>query len=204
MAEHLLQYNYQWLQRFKNLMGGKSTMKKSLCLVLSAVTILSVAACGSAKTSGKSSAVQSIIKQAEGMSMEELGKKAIEESNGKMFYGVGNSSRGKSALPLFIKYLQSINPEYKLDFEWQQPKNNKIFDQLTADSLKSSGTFAMTLIQDGNQIESKMVRTGILDTFIPKEWAEARSPNMPPDILVRPSTICAILGPNRFSMSSTV
>ena len=116
---------------------------------------------------------QSIIKQAEGMSMEELAKKAIEESNGKMFYGVGNSSRGKSALPLFIKYLQSVNPEYKLDFEWQQPKNNKIFDQLTADSLKSSGTFAMTLIQDGNQIESKMMRTGILDTFIPKEWAEA-------------------------------
>lgn len=154
-------------------MGGKSTMKKSLCLVLSAVTILFVAACGSAKTSGKSSAVQSIIKQAEGMSMEELAKKAIEESNGKMFYGVGNSSRGKSALPLFIKYLQSVNPEYKMDFEWQQPKNNKIFDQLTADSLKSSGTFAMTLIQDGNQIESKMVRTGILDTFIPKEWAEA-------------------------------
>lgn len=148
-------------------------MKKSVCLVLSAVMMLSVTACGSAKTSGKSSAVQSIIKQAEGMSMEELTKKAIEESNGKMFYGVGNSSRGKSALPLFIKYLQSINPEYKLDFEWQQPKNNKIFDQLTADSLKSSGTFAMTLIQDGNQIESKMVRTGILDTFIPKEWAEA-------------------------------
>lgn len=148
-------------------------MKKSLCLVLSAVMILSVAACGGAKTSGKSSAVQSIVKQAEGMSMEELAKKAIEESNGKMFYGVGNSSRGKSALPLFIKYLQSVNPEYKLDFEWQQPKNNKIFDQLTADSLKSSGTFAMTLIQDGNQIESKMVRTGILDTFVPKEWAEA-------------------------------
>lgn len=148
-------------------------MKKSLCLVLSAVMILSVAACGGAKTSGKSSAVQSIIKQAEGMSMEELAKKAIEESNGKMFYGVGNSSRGKSALPLFIKYLQSVNPEYKLDFEWQQPKNNKIFDQLTADSLRSSGTFAMTLIQDGNQIESKMVRTGILDTFVPKEWAEA-------------------------------
>ena len=148
-------------------------MKKSLCLVLSAVMMLSMIACGSAKTSGKSSAVQSIIKQAEGMSMEELAKKAIEESNGKMFYGVGNSSRGKSALPLFIKYLQSVNPEYKLDFEWQQPKNNKIFDQLTADSLKSSGTFAMTLIQDGNQIESKMVRTGILDTFIPKEWAEA-------------------------------
>ena len=52
-----------------------------------------------------------------------------------MFYGVGNSSRGKSALPLFIEYLQSIDPSYNMEFEWQQPKNNKIFDQLTADSL---------------------------------------------------------------------
>ena len=107
------------------------------------------------------------------MSLEELGKKAIEESNGKTFFGLGNSSRGKSALPLFIEYLQTIDPSYKLDFEWQQPKNNKIFEQLQADSLKDQGTFAMTLIQDGNQIESKMNQTGILKTFIPKEWADA-------------------------------
>ena len=104
-----------------------------------------------------------------------LAKKAIEESNGKTFYGVGNSSRGKSALPLFIEYLQSIDSSYTLNFEWQQPKNNKIFEQLTADSLKETGTFAMTLIQDGNQIESKMVKTGVLDTFIPKDWADANN-----------------------------
>ena len=117
--------------------------------------------------------VQKIIKEAEGMTMEELAKKAIEESNGQTLYGVGNSSRGKSALPLFIEYLQTIDPSYNLEFDWQQPKNNKIFDQLTANSTKATGTFAVTLIQDGNQIESKMVQTGILDTFIPKEWAEA-------------------------------
>ena len=117
--------------------------------------------------------IDAIIKEAEGMSMEELAKKAIEESNGKTFYGVGNSSRGKSALPLFIAYLQTIDPNYNMEFEWQQPKNNRIFEQLTADSLKDSGTFAMTLIQDGNQIKSKMVDTDILKTFIPKEWAEA-------------------------------
>lgn len=119
------------------------------------------------------SEVEKIIKEAESMSMEELAKKAIEESNGKTFYGVGNSSRGKTALPLFIEYLQSVDPSYTMEYEWQQPKNNKIFEQLSADSLKSSGTFAMTLIQDGNQIESKMVQTGILKTFIPKEWADA-------------------------------
>ena len=116
---------------------------------------------------------QKIIKEAEGMTMEELAKKAIEESNGQTFYGVGNSSRGKTALPLFIEYLQTIDPSYKMEYDWQQPKNNKIFEQLSADSLKDKGTFAMTLIQDGNQIESKMVHTGILDTYIPKEWADA-------------------------------
>ncbi len=116
-----------------------------------------------------------IVKEAEGMTMEELAKKAIEESNGKTFYGVGNSSRGKSALPTFIEYLQSIDSNYTMEFEWQQPKNNKIFEQLTADSLKSTGTFAMTLIQDGNQIQSKMVDTKILRTFIPKDWATANN-----------------------------
>jgi len=116
---------------------------------------------------------QQIIYEAQSMTMEELAKKAIEESNGATFYGVGNSSRGKTALPLFIEYLQTIDSSYNMNYDWQQPKNNKIFDQLAADSLKDAGTYAMTLIQDGNQIESKMVQTGILDTFIPKEWADA-------------------------------
>ena len=173
-------------------------MKRTISLLLACALSFSLAACGggggtqgggsSAGTSAGSSApagsepqpqpsadltpTQQIIQEAQGMTLEELAQKAIEESNGKTFLGVGNSSRGKSALPLFIEYLQSIDPSYTMEFEWQQPKNNKIFDQLTADSLKDTGTFAMTLIQDGNQIESKMVQTGILDTFIPKDWAE--------------------------------
>ncbi|WP_442960232.1 hypothetical protein [Pseudobutyrivibrio sp. YE44] len=117
--------------------------------------------------------IDKIIAEAETMTLDELAKKAIEESNGKTFYGVGNSSRGKTALPLFIEYLQGIDSSYSMEFEWQQPKNNKIFEQLTSDSLKSEGTFAMTLIQDGNQIQSKMVDTDILKTYVPKEWAEA-------------------------------
>ncbi len=154
-------------------------MKKILAVVLALAMVLGLAACGGGGSSAQKPAednrseVQKIIAEAQTMSFDELCAKAIEESNGKTFYGVGNSSRGKSALPLFIEHLQKIDPNYKMDFEWQQPKNNKIFDQLTADGLKETGTFAMTLIQDGNQIESKMVQTGVLDTFIPKEWAEA-------------------------------
>jgi len=168
--------------------------KRGLALaVVSAMLVATLGACGSGttKTAGDSTAAQSqdsgskqaanteksevdnIIAQAQGMSLEELAKKAIEESNGKTFYGVGNSSRGKTALPLFISYLKTIDPNYNMEFEWQQPKNNKIFEQLSADSLKPSGTFAMTLIQDGNQIQTKMVDTNILKTFIPKDWADA-------------------------------
>ena len=154
-------------------------MKKALSMLLAVIMVLTLmVGCGEkpAPTPNEElSATQQIIKEAEGMTLEELAKKAIEESNGKTFYGVGNSSRGKSALPLFIEYLQSIDSSYTLNFEWQQPKNNKIFEQLTADSLKETGTFAMTLIQDGNQIESKMVKTGVLDTFIPKDWADANN-----------------------------
>lgn len=153
--------------------------KRFLSSVLSVVLAASLVGCGgkgtntSTNDTANQSEIDKIIAEAQTMSLEELGKKAIEESNGKTFFGLGNSSRGKSALPLFIEYLRTIDPSYKLDFEWQQPKNNKIFEQLQADSLKDQGTFAMTLIQDGNQIESKMNQTGILKTFIPKEWADA-------------------------------
>ena len=153
-------------------------MKKLLMVMLTALLALTaLTGCSNNDTPVEEnlSEVQKIIAEAEGMTLEELAKKAIEESNGKTFYGVGNSSRGKTALPLFIDYLKSIDSSYSMDFEWQQPKNNKIFEQLTADGLKETGTFAMTLIQDGNQIESKMVQTGVLDTFIPKEWAEANN-----------------------------
>ncbi|MBQ7223280.1 MAG: hypothetical protein IJS38_01770 [Erysipelotrichaceae bacterium] len=148
---------------------------------MSLLLVLSLAACSNNNNNNKGSGdkdlsnVQKIIAEAQNMTLEELAKKAIEESKGKTFYGVGNSSRGKTALPLFIEYLKTIDSSYTLNYEWQQPKNNKIFDQLTADGLKETGTFAMTLIQDGNQIESKMVQPGVLDTFIPKGWAEANN-----------------------------
>ena len=146
-------------------------LKKVFTLMAVLVFAIAVIACDTKKK--ELSRVDEIILEAETMSFKELALKAIEESNGKTFYGLGNSSRGKSALPNFINYLKTLDPNYNMNFDWQQPKNNKIFDQLTADSTKSVGTYAMTLIQDGNQIKSKMVDTGILKTFIPKEWAEA-------------------------------
>ncbi len=142
-------------------------MKKFLALFLSLAMLLSMTALAHGES------VEDIIAQAQTMTLKELYLKAIEESNGKDFYAVGNSSRGKSALPLFVEELQKIDPSYTLNWDWQQPKENKIFDQLTEDVNGANHVMSMTLIQDGNQIQSKMLDTGVLLNFVPKDWIEA-------------------------------
>lgn len=92
-------------------------MKKFIALMMALAMVLSLVACSGApattepaaepKNEGPAAAepsavepvaepeanltaTQQIIREAEGMSLEELAKKAIEESNGATFYGVGN------------------------------------------------------------------------------------------------------------------
>ena len=144
-------------------------MKKLLSIMLVIAMMLTAVSFASAET------VEEVIAQAQTMTLEELFQKAIEESNGKRFDAVGNSSRGKSVLPIFVGKLQEIDPNYTLDYDggWQQPKENKIFDQLTADVNGAEHVMSMTLIQDGNQIQSKMLDTGLLLNFVPKDWTEA-------------------------------
>lgn len=151
-------------------------MKKlvSVLLVLTMLSALLFTGCGKSQTtSAGNSEAEKIIKEAEKMTLQELFKKAIEESNGKTMYGIGNSSRGATAATGFIEELQKIDSAYNGTIEWSQPKNNSIFTLLNADITSSTHTYSMTLIQDGNQIQSKMLDTGNLLNFIPKEWAEA-------------------------------
>ena len=112
-------------------------MKKIIALLLALIMVFSLVACAAKeepkpeepeapkaeepkaeepKVEENLTATQKIIKEAESMTLEELAKKAIEESNGAMFYGLGNSSRGKTALPLFIEYLKTNDPNYNMDF----------------------------------------------------------------------------------------
>ncbi|WP_191015841.1 hypothetical protein [Treponema zioleckii] len=149
-------------------------MKKSvICFALGAVAMLGIGCNEKKNVQAEKSEVQKIIEQAESMSFDELCKKAIEESKSATIKGIGNSSRGKTAGAAFIDYLKSLDPSYGGTIEWSQPKNNSIFTTLTVDYKSSKPEYFMTLIQDGNQIQSKMMDTGILRTFIPKEWAEA-------------------------------
>lgn len=144
-------------------------MKRSLSLCFALVFVLTaLAGCSFAASAER------IIAEAEKLPIGELYKKAIEESNGKTLYGIGNSSRGATAATSFIKTLQKINPSYSGKIEWSQPKNNSIFTLINADINSAAHTYSMTLIQDGNQIQSKMLNTGNLLNYIPKEWREAK------------------------------
>jgi hypothetical protein len=144
-------------------------MKKLLSVLLMLTMIFSLFSFASAE----GQTVEEIIAQAQTMTNEELYKKAIEESHDVAVSGVGNSSRGKSAGETFVLMLQGIDPTYAGSVDWQQPKNNSIFNMLESDINNTTHQFFMTLIQDGNQIQKKMLDTGYLLNFVPKEWTEA-------------------------------
>ncbi|MGI6283042.1 hypothetical protein [Caproicibacterium lactatifermentans] len=154
-------------------------MKRVIASVLAAAMIgVSFTACGSASPRNQAAAsfqtnVDKVIAEAEKMTNQELYKKAIEESKGKTMYGIGNSSRGATAGTNFVKMLKTIDSSYDGKVEWSQPKNNSIFTLLTSDIASAQHTYSMTLIQDGNQIQSKMLNTGYLKNFIPKDWLAA-------------------------------
>ena len=144
-------------------------MKKIIAFVLTVTMLMSLVAFGFAE---ETLSVEEVIAQAQTMTNAELYQKAIEESNGQVLYGIGNSSRGKTAGASFVAMLQTMDPSYTGIIEWSQPKNNSIFTILNAVIKSAKHIYSMTLIQDGSQIQSKMINTGNLLNYIPKEWAE--------------------------------
>lgn len=168
-----------------------SRLLQVVCAALISITVISCDKNPSSSSTPELSHVEQVIAEAETMDRNELYAKAIEELDGKTMNAVGNSSRGKTAQEYFIAYLQGKKyngteyvadatiraefPQYKENFSgkitWSQPKNNMIFAQISSDIKSSTHTLSMTLIQDGNQIQSKMLDTGYLLNYIPKEWA---------------------------------
>ena len=64
-------------------------MKKLLALILALSLMLTLTG-----SFALAESVEDVIAQAQQMTNAELYQKAIEESNGKTLYGIGNSSRG--------------------------------------------------------------------------------------------------------------
>ncbi len=153
-------------------------MKKAVNALVLCAAALAFFSCA-AKDENKR--VKDIIAQAEKMSFDELLEKAYEESNGKEVTGIGNSSRGKTAGEKFVAEIKKLHPDYTGSISWSQPKNNSIFEALSKDTESANPVQAVTLIQDGAQIKSKMLATGLLYNFIPKDWRESPGVNVAKD-----------------------
>lgn len=148
-------------------------MKKFVSITLAGLLVVGLASCGE-----KKSEVQKIIEEAQTMTYEEILDKAYEESKNKTLQGLGNSSRGKTAGETFVAMMKEKYSDYAGEITWSQPKENSIFQMLESDSKSSNPQFGMTLIQDGAQIKAKMIDTGILLNYVPKEWREAEGTSM--------------------------
>ncbi len=148
-------------------------MKKIFALLSVLLLGLVLAACNKPK-----SEIEKLIMEAEKMTLDELYAKAYEESKNSVLKGLGNSSRGRTAGESFVAMMKNKYPDYNGSIEWSQPKENTIFTMLEADSNSLSPQFSMTLIQDGSQVKSKMIDTGILYNFVPKAWKEANGVNV--------------------------
>lgn len=115
---------------------------------------------------------QEVILLAQEMSLEELAARAISESDGKTFTGLGASAPAENALNKFVEYLQTFNSSYTLECEWKQPQNGNTVAQLAADSLKATGAYGVAIVDDGSRIQSQLMANGVVSTFVPKVWAE--------------------------------
>ncbi|MGP1457943.1 MAG: hypothetical protein ACTTKL_01340 [Treponema sp.] len=151
---------------------------KVLCLLAAGIAFVG---CAGKANKDENKAVKDIIAQAESMTFQELLEKAYAESNGKEVSGIGNSSRGKTAGEKFVEEMQKVHPDYTGSIKWSQPKNNSIFEALAKDTESAHPVQAVTLIQDAAQIKNKMISTGILYNFVPKEWREASGVNAAAD-----------------------
>ena len=149
-------------------------MKKIISVLSIALLLLAISSCGG--KSEKNNTVLKVIKEDEGMTLDQLFEKAYEESNGKVLKGLGNSSRGKTAGETFVEVMKAKYSDYTGKIDWSQPKNNTIFDQLTNDNKNVNPEFSMTLIQDGAQIKAKMIDTGIYIILFLKNGKNLRVP----------------------------
>src|SRR5574344_459796 len=174
--------------------------KKISILTILSIELLSLSlfSCGT----NNSYSVESIINEAEKLDRKDLFKRAMNELNGKTMYALGNSSRSTTAIEYFINYLKGksfdnstktfvddltiqkefsyYNPNFTGTIEYTQPVNNRIFSFISSDIRSSTHTLSMALVQDGNQIQSKMLNNGYLLNYIPKEWEGDKATNGEP------------------------
>ena len=161
----------------------KSNKVSVILMALSATALM--AACGGNSSSAtglsvsskEETAVEKVAKEAEGLSREDLYKKAAAELGSKTFHWLATSSRGGKVKGKFVEALNAAAgtniTEEQIDY--QTTVDGKIYTMLNAE-LEGTATFSGALLQDGYQLQTKGIDNGYVN-YVPKEWNEKAGVN---------------------------
>lgn len=134
--------------------------KKIISLFLIAFSAFTVASCGK---QDNSAAVKAAIEDAQTLSYDELLVKAKAEVGDKEVQVFGNSSALEKALVNFTKATGIKIANNKLN-------DGPLYEKLENTIGKKQYSADMVLIQDGNSLQTKMLNTGYLVDYTPKDY----------------------------------
>lgn len=136
--------------------------KKIISLFLIAFSAFTVASCGK---QDNSAAVKAAIEDAQTLSYDDLLVKAKAEVGDKEVQVFGNSSALEKALVNFTKATGIKIANNKLN-------DGPLYEKLENTIGKKQYSADMVLIQDGNSLQTKMLNTGYLVDYTPKDYKD--------------------------------
>ena len=152
--------------------------RRVLPLLLAAVLVAALlAGCGGGTQTKSADRVRTVIQEAETMTLEELARKAIEESGGKTLLGVG-SPGGQGALDRFADYLRSLDPAYAAELRWETLGDDDTVEALAADAETEESAYSVALLRENSQAERRLIQANRMRLFLPKEWTRANSESL--------------------------
>ena len=156
-------------------------ISKSLICSLVAVTSLALGttSCKTDKNTNIDTARRdktvAVVKEAEGLTRDELFQKAADEIQGGTMKFVGTSSRFKKAIASFKAELTKKNAACaNMDITKSSMVDGLIYTTLLSEIESGVSTgYSGALVQDGYQLQKKGIDTGYFVNYIPKEWKDA-------------------------------
>ncbi|MFA6861495.1 MAG: hypothetical protein WCR56_03850 [Bacilli bacterium] len=159
----------------------KKINKSLICSVMAVASLaFSATSCGTTATSNnidteRRNKTVEVVKQAEGMTSDELFQKAADEIQGGTLKFVGTSSRFKNAIDSFKAELTKKNAACaNMTITKSSMVDGLIYTTLLSEiESKVTNGYSGALVQDGYQLQKKGIDTGYFVNYIPKEWKDA-------------------------------
>ncbi len=159
--------------------------KRVVTLSLAALSLLGMVGCGNKSKVTVSKEVEAAVKDAMTLSRDDLMKKAVAELGDNQLKFLAVTSRGgkPAALNKFAELLNKAagSEKYSGDksakncpVKYDSTVDGQIYTTLTGEvDNKVSDGYSGAILQDGYQLQTKLIDPGYMVNYVPKEWNDA-------------------------------